>query len=244
MAYPITMTLEEIRDAAKQHADMVNSGFLTDDEWNTNINNSLTELFDVLVTCYGDAYFTATPFLITTDGTNERYALPADFYKALGVELWPFRTASGAITLRTFAFGERNQYSAPGGPIFGAITVPKYRLDANYIWFIPRPPPSGLTLYLNYVPRMEVLDADDDVADGYSGWLEYVIVDAALKAIVKEESDPQALMAQKAALLKRIEGAAPNRDAGSASTVMDVTLSGGWWNGTFNGGGYGGGGVY
>jgi hypothetical protein len=60
------------------------------------------------------------------------------------------------------------------------------------------------------------------VLDGISGWTEYVIVDAAIKCLVKEETDPSALMATKAGLIKRIEEAAGNRDVGAAPTVADV----------------------
>ena len=77
------------------------------------------------------------------------------------------------------------------------------------------------------------------VADGISGWLEYVITDAAIKMLQKEESDTSVLQFQKAALIKRIEAAAENRDAGNPATVADVQ----WTNGTWPfGNGFGGGG--
>ena len=77
------------------------------------------------------------------------------------------------------------------------------------------------------------------VADGISGWLEYVVTDAAIKMLQKEESDTSTLQFQKAALIKRIEAAAENRDAGSPATIADVQ----WTNGTWPfGNGFGGGG--
>jgi hypothetical protein len=69
------------------------------------------------------------------------------------------------------------------------------------------------------------------VADGFGGWLDYVVVDAARKALVKEESDVTALLQELAVLEKRIECAAENRDAGFPATVVDSTRSGnsgGW----------------
>jgi hypothetical protein len=77
------------------------------------------------------------------------------------------------------------------------------------------------------------------VADGVSGWLEYVVCDAAIKMMQKEESDTSVLQLQKAALIKRVEAAAENRDAGSPATIADVQ----WTNGTWPfGNGFGGGG--
>ncbi len=77
------------------------------------------------------------------------------------------------------------------------------------------------------------------VADGVSGWLEYVVTDAAIKMLQKEESDTSVLQLQKAALIKRVEAAGENRDAGSPATIADVQ----WTNGTWPfGNGFGGGG--
>ena len=83
------------------------------------------------------------------------------------------------------------------------------------------------------------MSGDTLTADGVSGWLEYVITDAAIKALQKEESDTTTLQFQKQALIKRIEAAAENRDAGSPATIADVQ----WTNGTWPfGNGFGGGG--
>jgi hypothetical protein len=79
------------------------------------------------------------------------------------------------------------------------------------------------------------MTSDSDTLDGVSGWEEYVITDCCIKALAKEESDPSIFMAQKAALLLRIEAAAENRDAGSPATVSDTggtdqwTAGGGFW---------------
>lgn len=85
----------------------------------------------------------------------------------------------------------------------------------------------------------QVSAEDNSVADGVSGWMEYVVTDAAIKMLQKEESDTSVLQFQKQALIKRIEAAAENRDAGSPATIADVQ----WTNGTWPfGNGFGGGG--
>jgi hypothetical protein len=107
--------------------------------------------------------------------------------------------------------------------------------------------PIGLSLYngttIGVTTRFQLstdsVEGDSITADGVSGWLEYVITDAAIKAGQKEESDTTTLQFQKAALIKRIEAAAENRDAGSPATIADVQ----WTNGTWPfGNGFGGGG--
>lgn len=64
--------------------------------------------------------------------------------------------------------------------------------------------------------------------DGISGWEEYVVIDAALKSMGKEESDVSVLAAQKLAMLKRLQDMAENRDAGSPATVVDVQETDFW----------------
>jgi len=76
--------------------------------------------------------------------------------------------------------------------------------------------------------------------DGISGWEEYVIVDAAIKAMVKQEQDVSELRIQKAMLIARIEGMAEGRDAGQAHHVSDALSINGWgYDGGGGGGGYG-----
>jgi hypothetical protein len=72
---------------------------------------------------------------------------------------------------------------------------------------------------------MSTLVSDTDTVQGVSGWTEYIIVDAAIKMMQKEESDVSVLMAQKQALLQRIEAMSQNRDAGMPSTVADAQSS-------------------
>ena len=55
-----------------------------------------------------------------------------------------------------------------------------------------------------------------------NGYAEYVVIDAAIKCLQKEESDVQILLAQKQAMKRRIEESANNRDAGHPLSVTDI----------------------
>lgn len=63
--------------------------------------------------------------------------------------------------------------------------------------------------------------SDSTLFDGISGWEEYVVIDAAMKAMGKEESDVSLLLARKSAMLARINDMAEARDAGEPMTVSD-----------------------
>lgn len=237
-----TLSLGQLRLMSQQRADRVNSKFVTTPEWNTYINQSLFELYDLLVNSYED-YALASPVTFSTDG-SARYALPngtnysgaSPFYKMMGVDLALNQNDDSWIPIPKFNFIDRNNYIYPtmGATFYGAYNL-SYRVMGSNIEFIPSPS-SGQTVRLWYIPRFTQLLKDTDIADGYSGWLEYVIVDAAIKALQKEESDTSVLLLQKQALIKRIEESASNRDAGQPDTISDTrSISNGYgWNG-FNG---------
>jgi len=223
------LSLQELRTLAQLRADRLDSNFVTLPEWNSLINQSYFELYDLLVQKYGDDYFVASPLTIalTTsafydlpNGTNHDGAAP--FYKLLGVDLCLNSAANAWITLSKFNFIGRNRYIYPQltTQLLGTGGL-KYRIVGNQIEFIPQPA-GGQSFRLWYIPRMTQLLQETDMCDGVSGWTEYIIVDAAIKALQKEESDVSVLMAQKAALMRRIEAAAENRDAGQPETISDT----------------------
>lgn len=213
--------LSSIRLQAQQRADRVGSNFVNMPEWNKNINQSATELYDLLVTAYED-YYLASPFAITTTGVSS-YALPNDFYKLLGVD---YSVGSSTVSLGKYNFSERNRYSyASTSNAFAGYTDMRYRVMGANIRIEPLPS-SGQTITLHYIPRLAPMLADTDTLDGVSGWIEYVIIDAAIKALQKEESDVSVLMAEKAALKERIENVAQNRDAGLPNTISRVRSQG------------------
>ena len=223
-----TMTLAELRSAVRQRSDMENSLFVKDAELNSYINQSYFELYDLLVQKYGDNYFVASPYSFTTDGTNDEYNLPSDFYKLLGVDLALSQSTDSWVTTKPFNFQERNRYAVPNFQSFYGITNLRYRLQGNKLKLTPIPQ-ANQPMRIWYVPRMTTLANNNDTVDGISGWTEYIIIDAAIKCLQKEESDCTVLLAQKAAIIQRIENAAENRDAGFPKTVSDVAFSNYEW---------------
>ncbi len=245
--------LGQIRLQAQQRADRVGSNFVTLTEWNSYINMSLFELYDLLITAYGEEYF-AAPFLsFTTTGSTQFYDLPNGtnysgapaFYKLLGVDLGLNNSSqpnNGWVTVGKFNLIDRNAFYYPNtnSSQYGVFNM-RYRVFGSKIEFIPTPSASQY-MRLIYIPRMTMLLQDTDITTaGVSGWLDYVIVDAAIKALAKEESDTSVLMAQKAALMKRIEAASMNRDVGQPDKISDTRGALGWGNGGGNGQSWGGG---
>jgi len=244
-------SLQAVMLQARQRADRVASQFVTDSELITYINKSYTELYDLLTTLFED-YYLATPIVFNTNGTSSRYPLPngvltftdptgasivaRPMYKLLGVDLG-LNTANNAyVTVNRFNFIDRNRFVYPNSnsTIYGVFNC-QYRVMGDNIEFIP-PPSANQPVRLWYIPRMRDLVALTDTLDGVNGWIEYVITDAAIKILQKEESDVQVLAAQKMMLIQRINASASNRDAGQPDTISDTRGASGWGGQGQNGG--------
>ena len=321
MATAGIVTVQDLILQIRRESDQQNSGFISDLEIATHINNSGKELYDIMVVSYGDNYFLAPPANFTTDNIRDTFPLPdgvqtfndgnqnpfiaPPFFKLAGVDLQLGATPQSYVTLRTFPFGERNKFAVPNFASFYGFTNIRYILyGMTSIWFTPLPA-AGLTIRLRYVPRMPnivssfvvngtigtptltttdllspqigqnifgygipdgatIIDIPTpgtltlsinitapivnkvvqvfsytQTMDWVNGWEEYIVVDAAIKILGKEESDVQVLGGRKAALLGRIQSVAINRDQGEPGRTVDTTGNYLWGgDGTSNGDGY------
>lgn len=210
------VTLTDLITSVRQRSDMEFSDFVTDPEITAYINNSASELYDILVSRFED-YYTLDPVPFTISSGNS-YLLPADFYKLRGLDL---SLGSGEfVNVRNFMFNERNNDS--NAAKLSIVQCPqRYRVMGNKLIISPVDQAVG-SYQLWYIPQCPKLVNPTDTLDTISGWEEYVIVDAAIKCLQKEESDVNVLLLQKQALIKRIESMAQNRDVDQPERITDV----------------------
>lgn len=249
------MCLSQIRLAAMQRADRVNSNFVSIPEWRSYINQAMFELYDLLVSVYED-YYIATPVQFPiTDSNTFLYPLPngsntfqnalnpgqtftpQPFYKLIGVDLALNNATNAYVTINKFNFIDRNRYVYPNtaSTIYGVFNL-QYRVMGSNIEFIPTPS-AGQQIRLWYIPRLtELLQDTDTTTTGISGWIEYVIVRAAKYALDKEESDSSKLTEEIMFLKGRIEEMAANRDAGQPDKISDTRGNNGGWGQGWGGG--------
>lgn len=212
-------TLAELRTQIRERTDQTDSTFIEDAELNRFINQSQKELYDLLVSSNED-YYTNDPVSFTVASGSDTFSLPADFYKLRGVDISLNGNADEFTTVRPFEFGERNRANTSlVRHIYGRSTV-RYRLRQNKLAFVPKDKAPG-EYRLWYIPRAPDLVNDTDTFDGINGWEEYIIVDASIKIMQKEESDASIFLAQKAELRQRIEALA-ERDQGFPEKITDV----------------------
>lgn len=258
---PGQINLGYLRYMSKLKADKLFSEFLTDDEWNFNINQSANRLYDLLITKFGDKYFLASPLQIPTSLFTVSHGMAyvsmpngslfdgADaLYKLAGVDVSVNPGNGQWFTLPKFNWIDRNRYSTLqlSGTVQSVYGL-AYCDFGDKIYFIPQPQAS-LYVQLWYVPILvQMLQDVDMMPFSISGWSELVIIDAAIKALIKEESYDQAqiLIGERAGLLERIETTAANRDVGQPNTVSNTRSRCGDQNfgsfGGFGSSGFGGG---
>lgn len=241
------LSLYELRLRSQQKADRVNSKFVTLPEWNFFINQSVKELYDLLITAYED-YYVAPRLIIPTDGSasydlpnGTNYSGAPAFYKIYGVDLGLNDTANAWLTLKKFNFIDRNRFVYPQltTTILGVWNL-SYRVMGDKIHFIPIPA-NLQNIGIWYFPRRDTLLQETDILDGFSGWENYVICRAAKYALDKEESDTSKIDSEILFLKERIEETSQARDAGQPDTISNSRMrSNMWGQGGENGYGWGG----
>ena len=209
------VSLTTLITRVRQRADMENTKFVTDTEITTFINASYKELYGILVQKFEDYNVTSSTFTISSGNTS---ALPSDFFKLIGLDM---SIGGRYVPLRKFNFNERNR---TGVGYRSARPIVTYRILGSNFYLAPESQALG-SYKAWYVPTVTELSAGSDELSGVNGWEEYVVIDAAIKCLVKEESDITPLQLAKTAMLKRIEEEAQNRDAGTPERITDVTYA-------------------
>ena len=226
-----TLKRDDLMAKCRQRVDMTNSKFVTDLELIGYINLAMADLHDILVTSYEDYYILDTDYVVP--GSNPG-TLPANFYKALGVDLsmnGSFDGSSITYRLRPYSFQERNAYS---NPLMTAavFTNTFYNIRGNKIHFIPNPTVGGV-IRLYYIPEASYFVEDTssayndeikDIAPAVAiGWEEFLILSTCVKMVMKEEGDPSALYKLLGDVRKRLMVVTQNKDAGESTSISDVT---------------------
>ena len=205
----MAVALSTLRERVRQRADIENStDFIPDSEVDTYINSSYKELHGLLL--LHQMLRTETNQTITADGSFS-YTLPADYFATVGV----FEQIDN--TFRPVRHST-NQ-SRPFGLAAESADAYEYRTANDEIELYPAP--SGGTYIHNYVPLLTELSLDADTLDGVNGWEEFIVIDAAIKCMHKEESDARHLQIEREQLRERIRMEAEARQLGATHTVQD-----------------------
>lgn len=266
---PGQINLGYLRYQSRLRADMLKSGFVTNDEWNIEINQSRAELYGLLVSKYGEDYFLA-PLQVFSSSGALFYPLPNGMnylntngmpdpngkaapacYKVHKMELNSFganvSNSNGWVPMSRCNASDLDKYNlllgAASNNVSGQYCQFQYREMGTNLAIIPVN--SGQYMRIWYVPIDPQLLQDTDMMPySYSGWHEYVVLDVAAKSLAKQQKFDQAaeLMGRKDAMMIRIETEAANRNVGQPNTATNSRAMYGDPN--FGGGMYGTGGIW
>jgi hypothetical protein len=241
--------------AAQQRCDRVNATTITTAEWYSYVNASVQELYGALTSTYED--YNVKSYAVTlvggAQGLNQFQVGPGsgvpDFFQPRAFWLQIGGSPTPYVTIpRLESFAERNIYTFPSIiPVYGAIPS-RWNLMGSTIEVLP-PSVAGSSYVLWYVPTMPQLVNPTDTIDQYwltvNGWSEYVVLDVAAKACIKEESldTAQLLLMQKKDVAARIMRESMPRDISQPKAIVDMARVrnpwGGWTSGGIAGGGWG-----
>lgn len=201
------ITLTDLKTDIRNRTDMNDTDIITEVELTSYINSSITELYDLLVSKYGDDYYLSSSSITMASGAYQ-VTLPNNFLKIKGVDLVE---GNKTTALNTFNFKNRNRKG-----------LLQWRVMGNNLIFTDDEKAGSKSLVVWFVPSCVKLTMGADTFDGINGWEEYVIVDCMIKCYQKEEQDVSITFAQKQALISRIELAAANRNAAEPERINCV----------------------
>jgi len=230
----MAINLETLKVQVREISDQQNNEFISDTELTTYINFAYSDLYDLLVVAAED-YFLQTNTFTLTQGGDVTYTIPENFYKLRGIDKIFGNQTDSKVSLYKYNFNERHRFSRRNNFYYNLNPCPMYRVMGNEIHFEPvSSAPGDYKIY--YIQKFVPLeDASDEVEQNCDIWNQFIVIDAAIKCVQKEESDPSVLMGMRQNLVDRIMKASANRDASLPERVGD-TSGGNDGEGSNNGG--------
>lgn len=214
-------TLTLIEQGARRRADMEDDGnFISQAEARAYINQSIQTFWDFLLGEDGGSLFaTVSPQLVKI-GDNS-YQLPDNFYRLVDVGI---KTNGGKYARALQA--DQQEYAQLLTQTFQSVSYTRYFLhwnvDQDRFELFLFPEPAVENILMRYIPKAPVLSLDSHTLNLPDSWVEWVEIDAAIKMLSKEESDPSALELQQQKLEMRILDAINEINKTGIKKIRDV----------------------
>lgn len=213
-------TLLELRTGSRQRADLEEDGNVIDDvEANDYVNESVAELWDLVVEGDGAQLFAKNAPILTKTGDNS-YILPSDFYKLVSVSYstggeyvqgQPFDSAETAVVAANPPTPENFVYSLR----LGTLAL------EDHIFTFPALDEDKLAVV--YIPESPILSADTDSVDGINYFHSFVMYSAASKMVDKVGLDSTHLLLRLRRLEERIRHHIRTLDGHYPAVIREVS---------------------
>lgn len=221
-----TVTAAQVILDAKRMADMVNSSFVSDDEWLSYVNRSAGEFHAEFAVLSEDYWMNEVQFSLPLSPAipgvpANVFPLPVDFHKIRGLD---YQVDAGNKTWRAIHqvhFSERNAYTPDLRRVWGAAPDRRWRLMRNSIWIVPEAQPEGV-YRLWYTTLFQPLVTTADTIPDWEGMHEIVILGCAIRALEKEETDASSLRQEREMLRERLAATFKDRNEAEPDVVQDT----------------------
>lgn len=216
-------TLAQLKTRSRERVDKENSTYISDSELTSYINASYAELYDLLIESYEDYFITGpTSFSLTTSDAGVS-ALPSDFYKLKGID---YQSGGDFLALHTYNWNERNSRNRQNRLNRNRDYIRTYRIIGDNVRIEPDDNAVG-DYRIWYVPAFTALSSDSDVVNSTitrNNWEEYIVIDAGIKMLNKEESNATHLEREKKNMTGRIIRMASERDIDQPERITNSDI--------------------
>lgn len=225
------VTLEQLMLRVRQRSNLEGAtAFITDAELIDNINQSIANWWDLVRLTTFQGQISRVQWPIVTVANQSLYALAPNNSSVISVDA-NISGNSYAISAMPYQEEQRNMFKLLPfvGWSFGAVQSVWYQIQGTNINFLPTPT-AGYNVTVNYVPTAPILSAPYDTLNSVNGWEEYVVLDAAMKCLIKTGNTEMlaALQPYLAREQTRIEQAAALQDMNASEGVHESEAYGNW----------------
>jgi hypothetical protein len=226
VTYPVNLATLITRTRQRSNLEG-EEDFITDAEVIDNINQSIADWYDIVVgSTWGGQYYRA-PWNITTIPNTSFYQLAPNTARVISIDC----LLTGNQTISAQRYQEENRNIFKQLPLVGWMWNQPcfYQLQNGGVNFAPLPQ-SAFSVTVNYVPTAPTLSAFGDTLDSINGWEEYIVLDAAIKCLIKDgQEDIIPLLEQRRQeQMVRIKAAAPQKDLNASEGVHETGRWGGY----------------
>jgi len=209
------VSLLELRDRVRRHADVRSVVRWTDAIINDLIDEAVPELQDLILS-ENDTYNIESYTFGIVSGTDT-YGLPAEFYKMKGVDI--LDSQGDWRPIERFSWGDRLTQSE----VSTSRTDLMYKVLGPSIVFHVEPgwtQAAGCRLW--YWPVLADLVNDGDTINGHNGWDKFIVFKVAMEILQADKRDATTIAALLGQQDQRVRKAAAIRDRGNPPVVRDV----------------------
>jgi hypothetical protein len=203
----------------RQKADIENSGnHIPDTEVDEYINDSIRFLHSLLVDGTDGQLFAKNAGVLTKLGTYS-YQLPSDFSQLVSVDI-----RSGSWYIRSTEADPQDYAQLTDYDNTGWYTPRRHFLRWNVeqgraeLFIFPEPTATA-DVAVQYIPDAPTISLDSDTLKWPDFWYQWVVLDAAVSASIKEESVVQPLQMEREKVERRIRDHIRSMSVTEVSTI-------------------------